>query len=174
MSSKCVSASTASRPRARSRWSAASTSGCGLDEFVPDEDGSRSATVGVPYGEELVFRYLANGNVWFDEPDADVITSYGSVAVAPAAVVDVTDREAEAADGLPHGAQHHEARVSCAVGPRTGGNTSRKPTASASPSPPAKPSLPPTDRLSPQSPPAFAWERRIAVVQRDVRRADAG
>ena len=69
----------------------------GLDELVADEDGSRSATVGVPYGEELVFRYLANGNVWFDEPDADVITSHGSVlhAVAPATVVDLTDREAD-------------------------------------------------------------------------------
>ena len=57
----------------------------GLDEPVLDVDGQRSVTVGVPYGERLVFRYLAAGGGWFDEPGADEVTEEGSVVhpIAP-------------------------------------------------------------------------------------------
>jgi hypothetical protein len=51
----------------------------GLDELVQQPDGTRSVTLGLPYGQELVFRYLGPGNNWFDESDADEITSHGSV-----------------------------------------------------------------------------------------------
>lgn len=51
----------------------------GLDELIPDGHGMRSVTVGLPYGERLIFRYLAADDTWFDEPDADLITPEGSI-----------------------------------------------------------------------------------------------
>ena len=57
----------------------------GWDELVKDGDGTRSVTIELPYNEQLVFRYLAANDVWFDEPDAGMITEQGSVlyAVSP-------------------------------------------------------------------------------------------
>lgn len=57
----------------------------GLDELVEDHDGTRSVTVGLPYSQDIVFRYLGPGQRWFDEPDADEITEQGSVlrGIAP-------------------------------------------------------------------------------------------
>jgi hypothetical protein len=51
----------------------------GLDELVPEPDGTRSVTIGLPYGQRIVFRYLGPGDEWFDEPDADEITEEGSI-----------------------------------------------------------------------------------------------
>ena len=51
----------------------------GLDELIPDGRGVRSVTIGLPYGERFVFRYLAEDGHWFDEPQADEITELGSV-----------------------------------------------------------------------------------------------
>ena len=33
----------------------------------------------MPYGHEIVFRYLGPGDRWFNEPDADELTERGSV-----------------------------------------------------------------------------------------------
>jgi hypothetical protein len=54
----------------------------GLDELVDNPDGTRSVTVGLPYGMLVVFRYLGPDGQWFDEPDADRITEQGSVLEA--------------------------------------------------------------------------------------------
>ena len=51
----------------------------GLDELLPQADGSRAVTVGVPYGQRMTFRYLAESGNWFDEPDADEINGSGSI-----------------------------------------------------------------------------------------------
>ena len=51
----------------------------GMDELVSDGNGLRSVTVGIPYVEQVVFRYLGPGDRWFDEPDADYMTPQGSV-----------------------------------------------------------------------------------------------
>ncbi|MDQ1749636.1 MAG: hypothetical protein QOE71_692 [Pseudonocardiales bacterium] len=51
----------------------------GVDELVDDNHGTRGVMVGLPYGEEIVFRYLGPGDFWFDEPDADEITDQGSL-----------------------------------------------------------------------------------------------
>jgi hypothetical protein len=47
--------------------------------MLPQPDGTRGVTLGLPYQEPLVFRYLGPGDAWFDEPDADAITDEGSV-----------------------------------------------------------------------------------------------
>jgi hypothetical protein len=49
----------------------------GLDDLVPQADGTRAVTVGVSYGVALTFRYLAENGGWFDDPDADEITAQG-------------------------------------------------------------------------------------------------
>ena len=51
----------------------------GLDELQSDANGERSVTIGLPYGHGFVFRYLDSAGQWFDEPDADEITTHGSV-----------------------------------------------------------------------------------------------
>jgi hypothetical protein len=50
----------------------------GLDELSDGPDGGRSVTVGLPYGVEIVFRYLGPDGQWFDDPDADEISQRGS------------------------------------------------------------------------------------------------
>jgi len=51
----------------------------GADPLAPQDDGTRSVTVTVPFGQDVHFRYLAEDGVWFDDPDADEITTGGSV-----------------------------------------------------------------------------------------------
>lgn len=43
----------------------------GVHPLVKRSNGTRSATVSVPPGSELRFRYLAEGGRWFDDEDAD-------------------------------------------------------------------------------------------------------
>jgi hypothetical protein len=50
----------------------------GIDELMPQDDGSRAVSIGVPYGQRMTFRYLAEDGMWFDDPDADEITREGS------------------------------------------------------------------------------------------------
>jgi 1,4-alpha-glucan branching enzyme len=57
----------------------------GQHTFGPAEDGLLSASVPVQPGEELHFRYLAADGHWFDDPEADSITEYGSVITVPPA-----------------------------------------------------------------------------------------
>jgi 1,4-alpha-glucan branching enzyme len=42
-------------------------------------NGTASATITVPEGTTVHFRYLGENGVWFDEPEADVITDEGSL-----------------------------------------------------------------------------------------------
>jgi 1,4-alpha-glucan branching enzyme len=51
----------------------------GAHRLVKRANGTRSATVTLPAGETVRFRYLAQGGHWFDEPDADVVDSEGCV-----------------------------------------------------------------------------------------------
>ena len=51
----------------------------GVHRLVRRSNGTRSVTVEVPRGTEVSFRYLGNGGVWFDDPDADVITHEGAL-----------------------------------------------------------------------------------------------
>jgi 1,4-alpha-glucan branching enzyme len=44
----------------------------GAHLLVRRSNGTRSVTVTVPAGQELRFRYLGSGGVWFDDPDAVV------------------------------------------------------------------------------------------------------
>ncbi len=41
-------------------------------------NGTSSVSVTLPSGSTAHFRYLGPGGAWFDEPDADAITSDGS------------------------------------------------------------------------------------------------
>jgi hypothetical protein len=43
----------------------------GIDELLPQPDGTRAVTIGVPYGVPIVFRYLGEQGLWFDDPQAD-------------------------------------------------------------------------------------------------------
>ena len=51
----------------------------GVHRLVRRSNGTRSVTVEVPRGTEVSFRYLGNGGVWLDDPDAEVITSEGAL-----------------------------------------------------------------------------------------------
>lgn len=42
----------------------------GAHRLVRRRNGTRSATVSVPPGQPVHFRYLGSGGVWFDDPDA--------------------------------------------------------------------------------------------------------
>jgi 1,4-alpha-glucan branching enzyme len=54
----------------------------GKHKLVKRSNGTRSVTVAVPAGEQVAFRYLADGGVWFDDEDAHVITDQGSTVLA--------------------------------------------------------------------------------------------
>lgn len=51
----------------------------GVNVFVLRANGTRVADVTVPSDEDVHFRYLGSGGIWFDEPDADEVTAAGSV-----------------------------------------------------------------------------------------------
>jgi hypothetical protein len=51
----------------------------GVHRLVRRSNGTRSVTVEVPRGTEVSFRYLGNGGVWFDDPDAELITHEGAL-----------------------------------------------------------------------------------------------
>jgi hypothetical protein len=44
----------------------------GAHTLVRRANGTRSASVSVPAGQDLRFRYLGSGGVWFDDPDVPV------------------------------------------------------------------------------------------------------
>jgi hypothetical protein len=41
----------------------------GAHRLIRRSNGTRSVTVAVPVGEQIHFRYLGSGGVWFDDPD---------------------------------------------------------------------------------------------------------
>lgn len=50
----------------------------GAHRMIKRSNGTRSISVSVPLGQEVRFRYLGVGGVWFDDPDAHEITAEGS------------------------------------------------------------------------------------------------
>jgi len=54
----------------------------GVHRLVRRSNGTRSVSIDVPRGEEVRFRYLGSGGVWFDDPDAHEITPEGSLVRA--------------------------------------------------------------------------------------------
>jgi hypothetical protein len=69
----------------------------GVDTLVLQDDGTLSATVVVAADQDVHFRYLAEGGMWFDDPDADEITPTGSV-IHLAQPTATTDRDIESGD----------------------------------------------------------------------------
>jgi hypothetical protein len=51
----------------------------GAHKLVRRSNGTRSVTIAVPAGEQIQFRYLGEGGVWFDDEDAHAITPEGSL-----------------------------------------------------------------------------------------------
>ena len=51
----------------------------GAHELRRRSNGTRSVTVTVPPGETVHFRYLAEGGLWFDDPDAHAVTTEGGL-----------------------------------------------------------------------------------------------
>ncbi len=51
----------------------------GSTVLVKRANGTRSASVTLPGGSRVHFRYLGENGHWFDDPDADVIDHEGSV-----------------------------------------------------------------------------------------------
>ncbi|GAA2355080.1 isoamylase early set domain-containing protein [Nonomuraea africana] len=62
------------------------------------EQGAHTAVVPLPQGTSICFRYLAEGGVWLDEPDADDRDERGSIVHVPA--TDSRDRQ-PTSDGAP-------------------------------------------------------------------------
>ena len=54
----------------------------GAHKLIKRSNGTRSVSVAVPKGEQIQFRYLAEGGVWFDDDDAHAITPEGSLIKA--------------------------------------------------------------------------------------------
>ena len=50
----------------------------GAHKLIKRSNGTRSVSIEVPAGEPVTFRYLGEGGVWFDDPDAHEITHEGS------------------------------------------------------------------------------------------------
>jgi 1,4-alpha-glucan branching enzyme len=46
-------------------------------------NGTRSVSVTLPAGSSVHFRYLGENGLWFDDPDAAVITDTGGVVQLP-------------------------------------------------------------------------------------------
>lgn len=51
----------------------------GAHKLVRRSNGTRSVSIAVPTGQEIRFRYLGAGGLWFDDPDAHEITPTGSL-----------------------------------------------------------------------------------------------
>jgi hypothetical protein len=51
----------------------------GAHRLIRRSNGTRSVTIAVPTGQEVRFRYLGSGGVWFDDPEADEICAEGSL-----------------------------------------------------------------------------------------------
>ncbi|MDQ1691067.1 MAG: hypothetical protein QOH56_3722 [Pseudonocardiales bacterium] len=51
----------------------------GVHRLIRRSNGTRSVTVSLPAGEEVCFRYLGSGGVWFDDPEAAGYVAEGGV-----------------------------------------------------------------------------------------------
>jgi len=50
----------------------------GAHKLIRRSNGTRSVSVTVPAGQDVHFRYLGSGGVWFDDPDAHEVHAGGS------------------------------------------------------------------------------------------------
>lgn len=55
----------------------------GANAFTRQEDGSLTTSVKLNSDDDIHFRYLRTGGIWFDDADADEITAFGSVIHNP-------------------------------------------------------------------------------------------
>jgi hypothetical protein len=55
----------------------------GTDTFTSRGDGLQTVAVTLIADDDVHFRYLRTGGVWFDDDEADEITSFGSVITSP-------------------------------------------------------------------------------------------
>jgi hypothetical protein len=77
----------------------------GIHTLKPTDEGTLSVSVLVRPDADLHFRYLDSDGVWFDDPDSDAITEYGSFVAAPLRVDEPpTEPTGAADDGAPSGA----------------------------------------------------------------------
>ena len=54
----------------------------GVHKLVRRSNGTRSVSVEVPAGEDVRFRYLGSGGVWFDDEDAHLLEDQGALVSA--------------------------------------------------------------------------------------------
>jgi hypothetical protein len=55
----------------------------GKDPLFAREDGRLGVTITLSSDDDVHFRYLREGGIWFDDDDADEVTSFGSVIRSP-------------------------------------------------------------------------------------------
>jgi hypothetical protein len=55
----------------------------GTDTFASRGDGFLAASVTLTADDDVHFRYLRTGGIWFDDHEADEITAFGSVITSP-------------------------------------------------------------------------------------------
>lgn len=51
----------------------------GAHRLVRRSNGTRSVSISLPAGDEVHFRYLGSGGVWFDDPDVHELRADGGV-----------------------------------------------------------------------------------------------
>lgn len=51
----------------------------GTHRLVRRSNGTRSITIMLPAGQDVHFRYLGSGGVWFDDPEAHEVTWDGGL-----------------------------------------------------------------------------------------------
>ena len=54
----------------------------GVHKLVRRSNGTRSVSVEIPAGEEVRFRYLGSGGVWFDDDDAQLLEGQSALVNA--------------------------------------------------------------------------------------------
>jgi hypothetical protein len=107
----------------------------GIHTLEPGPDGERGVTIVLSTIEDIHFRYLGSGGVWFDDPDADEVTEFGSllhISVFPTderAAVDEAARPQDQADTVEPVADADAAPIE----PPTSATRGRKRTAKSTP-----------------------------------------
>jgi hypothetical protein len=71
----------------------------GIHVLAADDDGRLAVSVPLTNDDDLHFRYLQTGGVWFDDPQADEQTPHGSVARVASTVSSPATESTE--DDLP-------------------------------------------------------------------------
>lgn len=90
--------------------------------FFTEDQGVWSVIIEVPYGQQVHFRYLADGGRWFDDPDADVSGDDGGriAAVVPGDEAAASSEVVGAAPPGPRNDPDDEVSTEGAPEPETG------------------------------------------------------